>query len=274
MKKVKNTKTRILKIFAGLIAIILISGILFITNAFAGNPISAKIAEKTVNQYVKENYSFLDLEVEKPIYNFKFNEYISKAKSRTSIDTKFNIYYRNGKVHHDNYESSVLKMFNTIERFSDEYTDLAKRIIAKELGYEKNNTRVMYDKTVYENGKDALQLDMKFDKSLPIDTEVTIDIDAENTSLEDIARILIDAHKAFIKNNCYFKKYGLFIENDEILVMVNGVTSEDIESGDLVNMLQQAKDYKNDNVVEKGEEEKDWEERMSVYIRDKNSKNN
>ncbi|MBU5256984.1 hypothetical protein [Tissierella praeacuta] len=269
----ENIRNKILKIFAGLFAILLIGGILFITNAFVGNPISAKIAEKTINQYVKENYSFLDLEVEKPIYNFKFNEYISKAKSRTSIDTKFNIYYRNGKVHHDNYESFVLKKFNTIERFSHEYTDFAKRIIAKELRYEKNNTRVMYDKTIYENGNDALQLDMKFDKSLPIDAEVNIGVDVENVTIENIAKILIDAHKAFIKNSCYFKKYGLFIENDKILVMVSEVTSDDIESGDLVSLLQSAKDYKDDTIVEEGEE-KYYEERMSVYIRYKDSENN
>lgn len=268
----ENTKNKIMKIFAGLVAILLIGGILFITNAFVGNPISAKIAEKTIKQYIKENYSFLDLQVEKPFYNFKFGEYVTRAKSRTSIDTNFNIYYRNGKVQYDDYESSVLQMFNTIQRLSDEYTDVAKRIIAKELEYEKNNTRVMYDRNVYENGNGALQLDIKFDKSLPMDAEVNIGIDVQDTTLEDIAEILIDAHKAFVKNNCYFKKYGLFIENDKTLVMVNGVTPEDIESGDLVNLLQEAKDYEDDTVVEK-REEKDFEERISVYIRDKSSKN-
>ncbi|WP_353096579.1 hypothetical protein [Tissierella praeacuta] len=267
----ENTKNKIMKIFAGLLAIFLIGGILFITNAFVGNPISAKIARKTINQYVKDNYSFLDLQVEKPFYNFKFGEYVSRVKSRTSMDTEFNIYYRNGKVQYDDYESSVLEMFNTIQRLSDEYTDVAKRIIAKELGYEKNNTRVMYARNVYENGNDALKLDMKFDKSLPIDAEVNIGIDVKDTDLEDIARILIDAHKAFIKNSCYFKKYGLFIENDKVLVMVNRVKPEDIESGDLVNLLQKAKDYEEDTV---GEKEEDYEERMSVYIRDKDSENN
>lgn len=269
----KNTKNKILKIIAGLIAILLIGGILFITNAFVGNPISARIADKAIKQYVKENYSFLDLQVEKPFYNFKFNEYISRVKSRTSIDTKFNIYYRNGKVRYDDYDSSVLKKLNTIDRLSNEYTDLAKRIIAEELEYEENNTRVMYYKDIYENGNDALQLDMKFDRSLPIDAEVIIDINIGDTSLDNIANILTDAHKVFIKDGCYFKKYGLFAENDGILVMVNEITPEDIESGDLINLLQKAKDYEDDTAVEKGSERKDYEERITVFIKDSNSKN-
>ncbi|WMM26421.1 hypothetical protein RBU61_07050 [Tissierella sp. MB52-C2] len=269
----KNTKNKILKILAGLIAILLIGGILFITNAFVGNPISARIADKAIKQYVKENYSFLDLELEKPIYSFKDGSYVVNARSKSSIDTKFGIHYRNGSIGYDSYEMRVLGMFNTIDRLSNEYTDLAKRIIAEELEYEENNTRVMYYKDVYENGNDALQLDIKYDRSLPIDAEVIIDINIGDTSIDNIAKILTDAHKAFVKNNCYFKKYGLFAENDGILVMVNEITPEDIESGDLINLLQKAKDYEDGTAVEKGSERKDYEERITVFIKDSNSKN-
>ena len=147
----KNTKNKILKIFAGLIAIILIGGILFITNAFLGNPISARIADETIKQYIKENYSYLDLELEKPIYNFKDGSYVVNARSKSSIDTKFGIHYRNGSIGYDSYEMRVLGMFNTLDRLSDEYSAVAKRIIDKELEYEIKNTRVIYDKSIYEN---------------------------------------------------------------------------------------------------------------------------
>ncbi|WP_406242070.1 hypothetical protein ACF3M2_14305 [Tissierella carlieri] len=268
----KNIKNKILKILAGLIAIILIGGILFITNAFVGNPISARIADETIKQYIKDNYSYLDLELEKPIYNFKDGSYVMNVRSKSSIDTKFGIHYRNGSISYDSYEMRVLGMFNTLDRLSDEYSAVAKKIIDKELEYEIKNTGVIYDKSIYENGNNALELDMKFDKSLPIAAEINIRTNILDTSMEDIAKFLTDAHKAFINNGCYFKKYELSADNDGILVMVDGVTPEDIESGDLVNLLQKAKDYEDDIVAEKESEKKDYKERITVFIKDNNSK--
>jgi oligoribonuclease (3'-5' exoribonuclease) len=101
---------------------------------------------------------------------------------------------------------------------------------------------VMYDKSVYENAHDSLELDMKFDKSLPIDAEVTIRLDLQDNSLEGIAKVLTDAHRAFADNGCNFIKHALSAENDGMLVMVHEVTAADIESGELVRLLKEAKD--------------------------------
>lgn len=242
----KNTNKFPLKILAGVVAITLICSILFITNAFVGNPISAMMANKAIEKYVDKNYFSLDLEIEKARYNFKDASYVAMAKSKTSIDTKFAIYYRNGKVQRDDYESYVLGMFNTLQRLSNEYSTIAKDIVAKELGYENNTTMVMFNKDEYENSNDILELDMKFDKALPMDAEVTIRLDLKDNSLEGVAKVLTDAHKAFIDNNCNFKKYGLYAENDGMLVMVNEVTPADIESGELISRLEEAKN--NDGV--------------------------
>ena len=242
----KNTKKIALKILAGVVAVVFIGGILFITNAFVGNPISASFADKAIKQYAEKNYSFLDFEIEKVSYNFKDGTYIAMAKSKKSIDTKFAIYYRGGEVLRDNYDSNVLSMFNTLQRLSDEYSSVAKTLVSKELGFVNNTTRVMYDKDEYENAKDILKLDMKFDKALPINAEVTIRLDLTDNSLEGIAKVLTDAHKVFVDNDCNFNKYDLDAENDGMLVMVNGVTSADIESGELTNLLEKAKN--NDSV--------------------------
>ena len=67
----KNNKRTILKVFAALIAFVLIGGLIFFTNAFVGNPISAMIANRAIEKYVGKYYPYLDLEVEKAIYNFK-----------------------------------------------------------------------------------------------------------------------------------------------------------------------------------------------------------
>ncbi|AOT72015.1 YfjL-like protein [Geosporobacter ferrireducens] len=237
----ENRKKPILRILAGFAAAVLIAGMLFITNSFVGNPISAMLANKVIKQYVDQNYSSLDLEIEKASYNFKDGAYMARVKSKTSIDTKFAVYYRDGKVQRDDYESYVLGMFNTLQRFSEEYSAVAKNIIAKELGYLNNKTMVMVHKEIYENPGDIVELDMKFDKTLPIRAEVTLQLDLADHSIEGIAKVLTDAHKAFAENDCYFDQYGLYAENDGMLIMISGVTPADIESGELAGLLEAAK---------------------------------
>lgn len=245
----KNISKLTLKIFAGVVALVLIGGILFVTNATVGNPISANMANKSIKQYVDQNYSHLDLEIEKARYEFKNGEYMAKAKSKTSIDTKFEIYYRGGKVQRDDYELYVLGKVNTLIRFSDEYSAIAKDILAKELLYENNTTMVMYDKNEYEKVIDVLELDMKFDKTLPINAEVTIRLDLTDNSLEGIAKVLTNAHKAFVNNACNFSTYSLSAENDGMHVTVYGITPADIESGDLVSLLEKAKNGESVNGI-------------------------
>jgi hypothetical protein len=100
---------------------------------------------------------------------------------------------------------------------------------------------VIYNKDEYENGNAALELDMKFDKALPISTEVAIQLDLTDTSVEGIAKIFIDVHSTFKINDCNFSKYSLFGENNGKTFMVYGVTPADIESGELVSLLEKAK---------------------------------
>jgi hypothetical protein len=235
----KNTTKQALKILAGIIAFVLIGSMLYITNAFLGNPISAMLANNAIKQYVNQNYFHLDLEVDKAKYSFKTTGYMAMAESKTSIDTKFAIYYSQGKVQRDDYKDYVLGMYNTMQRLSTEYSKLAKEII-NELGYENNTTTVMVDKDQYVNSNTGLELDMKFDKSLPVRTEVTIGLDSIDSSLEGIAKVLIDAHKAFVDNGCKFSLYGLYAETEGTSVLVYGVTPADIEGGNLVSLLEKA----------------------------------
>lgn len=230
---------KLLKVLAGITAILLIGVLFFITSAFVGNPITAMRADRAVKKYLEENYSFLDLEVEKARYNFKDGSYIARAWSKTNIDIHFPIYYRDGKILRDDYNSHVLGMFNTLQRLSEEYSALAKSLVAKELGYE-NTTMVMYDKSEYGDEKEILQLGMEFDRTLPLQTEVLLRLDLTDNSLESVAKILEDAHHVFIKHGCHFSKYGMFSEADGRLVMVNGVTPSDIKSGKLFELLKEA----------------------------------
>lgn len=229
-----------MKLLAGFVAISLIGFILFVTNAFLGNPISAMLANKAIDNYVTQDYAFLDLEVEKAAYNFKYGSYMARATSKTSIDTTFAIYYRDGNVERDDYEAYVLGMFNTLQRLSEEYSTVAKRIVAEELGYINNHTTVMYNKDEYESTNDILELDMTFDKALPLVADVSIGVSVTYDSLADIAQVITLAHQAFVNNECNFNKYSLYAENDGTLVMISGVTPTDIESGELATRLEKA----------------------------------
>lgn len=241
----KSKKGITFKIVAGMIAVTLIGFILLITNATVGNPITKAMANKAIKQYVDKNYSSMNLEVEDVYYEFKETAYIGMAKSKTGIDTKFGVYYKNGKVQWDDYESRVLSLFNTRLRIEDEYSAIAKNIISKELGYDKNTT-MMYSKS--DKGEESmlpLTLDMKFDKELFLISTVVIRLDSKENSMEAMAKILTDAHKAFVNNDCNFGDYSLCVQNSSTKgVDIGGVTPEDIEGGNLTTLLEKAKTNK------------------------------
>ncbi len=265
-------RNKVLKIFAAILAVILISGILLITNAFVGNPVSAKMAQRAVKNYVGEKYSFLDLELEKPIYNFKDGSYITWAKSKTSMDTKFSINYRDKEVYYDSYEFDVLHMHNTLRRLEDEYTYIVRQILEDELGYGDNSASVMYDKDDYEGAghKDVLKLDMEFDRSLPLNPGVSMSMkDIKDISLENISKILADAHRVFVNNECYFREYGLYIGDSDTIVTIGGVTPEDIEGGQLLDLLQQARDHRDDIAFGRNGDKVDGGNRITVFIKTK-----
>lgn len=262
-----------LKIAALIIAVCLIGVILFITNAFVGNPISAYFANKAVKEHVAQNYSSLDLKIEKVRYNFKFSEYVARAKSKTSIDTHFNIYYRGGKVQRDDYESYVLGKFNTLSRLQDECSELVIPILSKVTGLENNRAMVQVEKWEYEKANEDIKLDMKFDKTLPIDMKVNIRADLSDNSLKNIANILETSHRVLLDNGFMFTVYDIFSEYNGVLVMVSDVTPSDIESGELEKLLHDAQNYKDeelDKVIEKGDEKPEPVKRIRVFIKDAN----
>jgi hypothetical protein len=241
---------------------IIIGSMLFVTGGFG---IILMMVHQEMKQYVAEKYSFLDLKIEVPKYNFLDGDYWAIAKSKTSMDTKFSIAYRDGKVQYDDYEHFVLGKMNTIDRLSAEYTTLAKEIVANELGYKDNHTLVLYDKEAYEkeNGSidDLIKLDMKFDRKLPIHADVILNVNLNNQSLAGAAKVLTDAHQAFKKNGCHFSRYTLSSE----LIMINFVTPADIESGNLLSLLEQAAKKEDNQVIEK-RIPKEFKENISVLI--------
>lgn len=63
------------KVIFSILLIILIGFVLFVYNAFNGNPFSKYIAKKEVTSYLAEHYPDKDFNVPDGFYNFKFSEY-------------------------------------------------------------------------------------------------------------------------------------------------------------------------------------------------------
>lgn len=260
-----------LKIIALIVALCLIGIIISITNAFVGNPISAAFANKAIKNYVEQNYSSLDLEIEKSTYNFKDGGYMAKAKSKTSIDTHFAIYYKNGKVQRDDYETYVLGKYNTLSRLEAEYSKIVIPILSKVNGLENNKAMVQIEKWEYEKASEKVKIDMEFDKTLPIVMKINIMSDLSDNSFKNIAATLENSHKVLLDNGCVFTSYDMFSESNDNLVMINDVTPSDIEGGELEKLLQDAQNYEDeelDKVIEKGNDNPEPPvKRIRVYIK-------
>lgn len=254
-------------------AVFLIGIILFIANGFMGNPISAALANKAIKNYVSKDYSGLDLEVGKASYNFKFGEYTAMAKSKSSIDTHFLVYYKSGKVIGDDYETYVLGKFNTMTRIENEYSKIVIPILSKIKGLENNRAMVQVEKWEYEKSNDAVKIDMSFDKNIPLDMKITIRADLADVSLKGIAAILEESHRVLMDYGCKFTAYDVFSEYKGVLVMVSNVSPADIEGGELEHLLQstlESRDDETGKLEKKGSEDTGETKKISVYIRNGN----
>jgi hypothetical protein len=147
--------------------------------------------------------------------------------------------------------------------------------LSKISGLENNRAMVQIEKWEYEKVNEDIKLDMKYDKSLPIDIKVTIRADLNDTSLNNIASILEKSHKILVKNGYRFMTYNIFSDHDSVLVMINHITPADIEKGQLEKLLNDAKDFVDpelDKVIGKGDELEPVK-RIRVFIKDGKKKN-
>lgn len=268
-----NKKKIGLKTAALITAFGLIAGILFITNSFVGNPISAAFAHKAITEYVEQKYATLDLEVEKAHYNFKDGGYMARAKSQTSIDTQFAIYYRAGKVLRDDYEIYVLGKYNTLSRLEEECSTLIIPVLSNISELNHDRSRVQIEKWEYEKANQDIQLDMKYDKTLPLDLKITLRPNLTENSLGHMANIFEKSHRTLLDNGYIFTSYHMYAEYDGVSATILYVTPADIESGELEKLLEDGKNYVDtDTDVDKnrgkGDDRPEPIERLFVHIKD------
>jgi hypothetical protein len=157
----ENKKKKIKKIIAAIIAFILIGIILFLANGMVGNPISKMLVNKAAEKYVAENYSDLDLELEKAVYDFKDGGYYVRIASTSSIDTHFVLNYSwAGELERDQYESLVLSKWNTWRRIDDEYHKLVDSEIEDKMDLDERE--FIYGEFTKEDNFSELEIDKKY----------------------------------------------------------------------------------------------------------------
>ena len=204
-------KKKVLRVVVILFVLLLISFIFSVVDAFVGNPISKAIASHKINDYVKENYHDLDLELSKTSYNFKFDEYFAIAQSKTSADTHFDISYSKGNVT-DTYSTDVLSGWNTFQRLDEEFNRVVEQLITDNLPYDYDMLFGGLDKKGEYQSKN-LSLDMKLDYTkLPLDGSITAYIYTEDVSWENVAKISLEIDKLMKANDIRIDQYDVILE--------------------------------------------------------------
>ncbi|MFF2484148.1 hypothetical protein [Paenibacillus sp. NPDC058071] len=232
-------RIRFLKILSFAAAAALIWLILAVTNAFTGNPISSLVAKKAIERHVEQTYPDLALHIGKTSFNFKFHEYWAKASSETSPDTYFNVYYRNGKVQYDEYDSRVVGRMNTGERLEKQYSAHITPLLETIEGLSNTRAFVMLD-TPMDEAREKLALDMKFEPNLPLNVRLNIYADMQAPSLSKMTDVLEQVHQRLLSAGCTFIEYSIDVQGDGGQMSASFVKPKDIESGELASRLETA----------------------------------
>lgn len=117
------------KMAALLLAAALIVGIGWVGNEVFGNPVSEHLAEKAAQQYLEDNFKDPELFIEDVSYASSSSTYRVEVRSDTSMDTYFEIVYRDGTFLYDTYEERVLNRGNTADRLDRAYRELTDSVL-------------------------------------------------------------------------------------------------------------------------------------------------
>lgn len=123
-------KPKALRILALLLALAILGAVLFVANGFLGNPISALLARRGAQAYLRDMrlpdpYAVTDVS-----YDFKFSHYVVDVSVPDSADKHFALFCDSlGRVKSENYHV-VSDGFNTYSRLSKEYRALAEPVLS------------------------------------------------------------------------------------------------------------------------------------------------
>ena len=205
--KIKKIKSCLL-IFVSIIILFLI------VNPFVGNPVSKILAERSVEEYVKENYKDMNLELEHPQYNFKFKIYNVTVKSKDSKDTSFTIDTdKFGNIKFDDYEYEVANNFTTFRRLSSELNKKADEIIEGNMDYDFEFASFEFIEDDNSNESlEKLKLDMELDiYNPPMPLEASVCIFTDDVTWKKISEVALHLKKVIEDKGIPVERYSVRI---------------------------------------------------------------
>ncbi|MBE6072032.1 MAG: hypothetical protein E7208_08755 [Clostridium butyricum] len=205
----KNKKTNsYLLIFVFIIILFLI------VNSFVGNPVSKILSERSVEEYVKENYKNMNLEFEHADYNSKFGTYNVIVKSKDSKDTIFTVNTdKLGNIKFDDYEYEVANNFTTYRRLSSELNKKADEIIEGNMDYdfEFASFEFIEDNNSNESLK-KLKRDMELDiYNPPIPLEARVGIFTDDITWKKISKVVLRLKTVIEDKGIPVEKYSVIL---------------------------------------------------------------
>ncbi len=200
-------KINMRKLVTAAVVILLLGFVFNLVNSFTGNPVSAFVASRKIQDYAAVNYPASDLVLSDVTYNFKNNAYGCLAQSIKSVDTKFYIQYSHGKVS-DDYEYEVANHFTTYRRLSKDFDDMVTDIIEKD--YPHATTLVIGDLI---GDMQQLTPDIQLNlNDIPLQLALTVNILSDVRNEEQMASLLLELHHLMLSRNIPIDQYTLRLE--------------------------------------------------------------
>jgi hypothetical protein len=227
-------KKLLLKISAGITAILLILVVFWIANSLLGNPVAANIAKSKAKSYINEKYSHLSLEIKDVTYNLKDGSYLVFVSSSTSIDTHFFLSYRDRKIFRDDYETYVLSGMNTMYRFIEEYKKSLTPLVQSKTN-DVTNISVMPEKLIKYN----IGLDSAFDKKLVENVDIIVS-SIGGTDAKHLSEILNITYDVMKENGYVASRFGITGEHETALTELRNIKPAHIENRNFEEILQKA----------------------------------
>lgn len=232
------------KLFFVVLLIVLVGFVLYLFNAFNGNPISKYISKVVLEDYLEEEYPDQEFRINEGSYNFKFSEYQYTVNEIGSTDTDGNV---------KEYEFNVRGFFNPTvswdgvyyenldQQLADRLSQQAEEEILPLLSSEIDTIHLVDIHIEVLKGKFAD--DIKWSKELALEKpiEVFVQLNSSDQSKEDflsvaekVKRILDEQGyeyeyvlfngsgfdmEGFEEDNGGYLKYSLLVEKDGVVAL-------------------------------------------------------
>lgn len=202
-----NIKIKIRQIIVAIVILLFLGFIFRFVNSFTGNPVSAFIASRKIQDYAAVTYPTLDLELSKVEYNFKNSAYGCYAQLVKSEDTKFYIGYSRGSVS-DDYAYEVANHFTTYRRLSKDFNDMVTDIIEKEYPHE---TTLIIGDLIGDTQQLTPDVPLNLN-NMPLQLSLTVYILSDIRNEDQLAALLLELHRLMLSKDITIDQYTLRLE--------------------------------------------------------------